>query len=694
MNSNLPIGLPPARLHATAFHPLALAAASLFCAPGFAQDAPASAPSAPTERVIVTGNPLGREGIAQPSFSLGGDRLTLQRAATLGQTLDGLPGVASSWFGPNANRPAIRGLDGDRVRLLDNAGASIDASNLSFDHAVALDPLVIERVEVLRGPASLLYGGNATGGVINTIDNRIPRETVDALGGRAEVRFGGAADERAASALVEGGRGGFNWHADGFSRATSDLRVPRFTPVEDGEPGEPTRRVRNSAAEGEGGALGASWTDDAGYAGLSLDTYRNRYGVTVEPDVTIRMQRDRLALAADRKLTWGALTNVSLRASDTRYEHQEVEGDGAVGTTFSSRGQDMRLEVRHAPVGGLQGVFGVQLESMRFSALGEEAFVPDTRTRSAAAFLLEEADWAGWTLGAGVRAEQVSVRSEGDAPDADEPRFGDPLTRRFHPGSLSLSARRPLGGGWAVSGMLARTERAPAYYELYANGVHVATAAYERGDPTLGVERGTHVDLGLQWQAAGSSLTAHVYQMRFDRYISLDATGLDIEVPDEDGGVGLVPEYRFHAVPARLWGAEVEGRHRLWEGAWSLDGHAAVDLTRGTNRTSGEALARLAPMRATLGLEATMGSWRGDLEWRHAWAQTRVPATDVATPAYSLVNLWASHGWRWAGLDGLVFLRLDNLGDTLAYSASAIRSVRELAPLPGRSATAGVRVSL
>lgn len=669
-----------------AFHPFALAAASLFSNAVFAQEAPA-------ERVVVTGNPLGREGIAQPSLSLGGDRLTLQRAATLGQTLDGLPGVASSWFGPNANRPAIRGLDGDRVRLLDNAGASIDASNLSFDHAVSLDPLVVERVEVLRGPASLLYGGNATGGVVNTIDNRIPREPVDAFGGRAELRFGGAADERAASALVEGGAGGFNWHADGFARESDDLRVPRFMPVEDGEPGEPTRRVRNSAAQGEGGALGASWADAAGYAGLALDTYRNRYGVTVEPDVTIRMQRDRLALAAERKLDVGGLENLSLRASDTRYEHQEVEGDGAVGTTFSSRGQDLRVELKHAPLGGLQGVFGLQLESMRFSALGEEAFVPDTRTRSAAVFLLEEGNWAGWTLGAGARAEQVSVRSEGDPADADEPRFGDPLTRRFHPASLSLSARRPLGAGWSASAMLARTERAPAYYELFANGVHVATAAYERGDPTLGVERGTHLDLGLQWQAHGSSFKAHVYQMRFDRYISLDATGADVEVPDEDGGISLVPEYRFQAVSARLWGAELEARHRLWNAGWTLDGHASADLTRGSNRASAEPLPRLAPMRATLGLEAEAGPWRGGVEWRHAWAQTRVPATDVATPAYSLVNLWASHRWNVGGLDGLVFLRLDNLGDTLAYSASAIRSVRELAPLPGRSATAGVRVS-
>lgn len=670
------------------FHPLALAVAALSTPLAWAEETLA----APPERVVVTGNPLGREGLAQPAQALAGDRLAVQRAATLGQTLDGLPGVAGTGFGPNASRPTIRGLDGDRVRLLDNTGASVDASSLSFDHAVAIDPLVVERVEVLRGPASLLYGGNATGGVVNTLDNRIPRERIDAVGGRAELRLGGAADERSLSALVEGGAGGLSWHADAFARRSADLRVPRFTPVEAGEPGAPSRRVRNSAAEGEGGAIGAAWADEAGHVGLSLDSFANRYGVTVEPDVTIRMRRERLAVSAERRLDLGPFTGISLRGSDTRYRHQEVEGDGSVGTTFDSRGQDLRIEARHALAPGAQGVVGLQAEAMRFSALGEEAFVPGTRTRSAALFLLQEGDWAGWSLGAGARVESVSVRSDGDAPDAEAPRFGDAVTRRFTPGSLSLSARHALGAGWQASAMLARTERAPAYYELYANGVHLATGAYERGDTTLDAERGLHADLGLQWQQGTSSFQAHAWQMRFERYIALDATGVDIDVPDEDGGTAAVPEYRFQAVPARLWGAEVEGRHRLWAAeGFSLDGRASVDLVRGLNRASGEPLPRLAPLRATLALEAARGPWAGGIEWRHAAAQTRVPANDVATPGWNIVNLWASHRWAWGGLDGLAFVRLDNLGDTLAYNASAIRTVRELAPLPGRALSLGLR---
>lgn len=202
--------------------PLALAVA---CQPGLAQG---------TETVLVTASPLGRAAATQPASVLTGDSLVLRRAATLGQTLDGLPGVATSGFGPNSNRPVIRGLDGDRIRLLDNGGVSSDASNLSFDHAVALDPLVLERVEVLRGPSALLYGGNATGGVVNAIDNRIPRAPAPGLAARAELRGGGAAQERTAALVLDAGAGRLAWHADVFGRHAEDLRTPLYAPLEDG----------------------------------------------------------------------------------------------------------------------------------------------------------------------------------------------------------------------------------------------------------------------------------------------------------------------------------------------------------------------------------------------------------------------------------------------------------------------------
>lgn len=656
--------------------------------PGLAWSQVATAQAA--QSVVITGNPLARTDLAQPSTVLTGDALLVRKASTLGETLDGLPGVASTWFGPNANRPTIRGLDGDRVRVLDNGGASVDASSLSFDHAVPIDPLVVERLEVLRGPAALLYGGNATGGVVNTIDNRIPRAALQGLGGRAELRLGGAASERSGGAVVEGGLGAFVWHADAFGRSTSDLRVPRFTPVEDGTPLEPTSRVRNSQADGKGGALGASWIGSAGLLGLSADTYRNDYGVTVEPDVTIRMQRERLATAGEWRWPAAALRQVSFSASRTDYKHEEVEGSGDVGTTFKSTGSEARIEARHAPVGVFSGVIGLQAEQLRFSALGDEAFVPGTRTRSSALFLLEEMQVGAGTLSAGLRTERVRVSSEGDAANADEPRFGAAQQRNFSPTSASLSALWPLAGGVSVNASVGRTQRAPAYYELFANGLHVATAAYEIGDPTLGVENSRNVELGAAWKAGSNHLKLQIFSTRFSRFISLDATGNSVAGETEGDSV---PEYAFRGVRARLQGLELEGRWRVSERPWVVDASAGLDLVHGDNLDTGEPLPRIAPRRVTAGLEAAQGAWRLGVGLRHAAEQTRVPATDTATASHTMLNVWLTWKNRLGPTEATWYAKLDNATDELAYSASSIATMRPLAPLPGRALAAGVRLA-
>jgi len=651
---------------------------------------------ATTATVVVTGNPLGAEAPAQPSAVLAGDALALRRAGTLGETLAGLPGVAATGFGPQASRPVIRGLDGDRVRLLDNGGASADASNLSFDHAVAVDPLVVERLEVLRGPAALLYGGNATGGVVNALDNRIPREPLTGLGGRAELRLGGAARERAGAAVLEGGAAGLNWHVDAARRLSEDLRTPRFTPLADGQPQSETRHVANSAGDSRAAALGVSWADARGFVGLALDGHRNDYGVTVEPDVTIRLQRDRLQLAGERRQLGGPLDSVSLQASHTRYQHEEVEGGGAVGTTFTSRGSDLRWQATQAPQalagGTLRGVLGLQAEQLDFAALGDEAFVPDTHSRSRALFTLQTLDWAGVTVSAGARLERAQVRSAGDAAGSATPRFGAAAQRDFSPRSASLGAVAPLGAwapGWRASATLGSTQRAPAYYELFANGAHVATGAWERGDPDQALERSRHAELGLQWQQGGHQLRAALFRTRFANYIALDATGA--QVPD--GAGGHLPEYRFTGVPAQLQGLEVEGRRRLVAAPWRLDASASLDWLHGRNLASGEPLPRLAPLRLQAGLDAAQGDWRGGVQLRHSARQGRVPANDIATPAATVIDLWAGWQQRLAGADALWTLKLANLGNALAYNASAVRTARGLSPAGARALSAGLRLS-
>lgn len=636
-----------------------------------------------TQTVVITGNPLGRESATQPASVLSGDGLALRRGGTLGGTLDGLPGVAATGFGPNASRPVIRGLDGDRLRLLDNGGASIDASNLSFDHAPATDPLVTERIEVLRGPAALLYGGNATGGVVNSIDNRIPKLGAAGLSGRADVRLGGAAAERAGAAVLESGAGSWAWHVDASGRSGSDPRVPRYTPLQEGVALDPTTRVRNSAARSESGAIGGGYVSPTSYLGASVETSRNHYGVTVEPDVFIRMLRDRAALAGEWRALTGPVTQIGLNASHTRYRHEEVQGSGAVGTTFKSSGDDFRLQAHHAPLGPVRGVIGLQAESLDFSALGEEAFVPSTRTRQHAAFALEEWDSGPWQLSAGLRAEQAKVASDGDAPGAAKPRFGSARDRRFSPTSASLSARLGRSEGWQGSLALGRTERAPAYYELFANGVHVATGAYERGDATLRAEQSRHAELGLAWTQGPQQIKASVYRTRFSRYIALDATGAAV-----DGA----PEYVFRAVRAQLQGFELEGKARVLSGMpVVLDLTGSLDSVRGDNLDIGQPLPRLSPLRLRVGLAASGEGWRGGVGLRHSARQDRVPANDSATPGFTMLDLWAGGDIAFADATSW-FAKLDNLTNRLGFNATTIATARGLSPLPGRALTVGVRV--
>ena len=678
------------RSHRVGVRALSLLTAALLAAltnPAMAEGNDASA-----ARVVITGNPLG-SALAQPSELLTGDALAVRRAGTLGETLSGLAGVSASGFGPQSSRPVIRGLDGDRIRLLDNGGASADASNHSFDHAVAVDPLVVERIEVLRGPAALLYGGNATGGVVNTIDNRIPRDPLSGLGGRAELRLGGAAAERASSALVEGGQDGLNWHVDAAQRHSADLRTPRFTPRSDGLAGPQASRIANSAGDSRSAALGGSWADARGFVGIAVDDYRNDYGVTVEPDVTIKMQRQRAQLAGERRGLAGPFTEFSFQASQTRYQHQEIEGSGAVGTRFNSQGTELRLQAKQAAQPGLggawRGVVGLQLEQLDFSALGAEAFVPTSHTRSSGLFTLQQLSVGPLNWSAGARIEQARVRSDGAASAAA--RFGAATQRDFNPHSLSMGLVAKLGSGWQASATLGSTERAPAYYEIYADGLHLATGAYERGDTSQQLERSRHLELGLQWQQGASKLHAALFATRFANYIALAATGLQIAV--EAGAPSTRPEYRFIGLPAALHGFELEARHRLLSSPWQLDASAGLDLVRGSNSATGEPLPRIAPMRLQLGLDAAQGSWRAGVALKSVARQDRVPAEDIATAGATLVDLWASWQQRWGDTDAVWSLKLANLGNALAYNATALRSARELSPAGGRALTAGLRLS-
>jgi iron complex outermembrane recepter protein len=664
------------------------------------------------EGVVVVGNPLEGGEVVAPVSTLSGAELLIKRASTLGETLNGLPGVSSTWYGPNASRPVIRGLDGDRVRILNNLGSTLDASSLSPDHNPSIDPLAVERIEVLRGPAALLYGGAAIGGVVNVVDNRIPNRAMDSISGRIETRYGGAEQERGTSAVLEAGRGAFAIHADGFTRETSDYRVPSSTGVglENGG------RVVNSAAESSGGAMGASWQLANGYVGAAHSEYKSIYGTVAEPTVTINMRQKRDAIEANFSNLSGPITGVFAKASQSDYQHTEFDG-GEPQTVFKNKGRDFRGEIKHAAIGSatwpIKGVVGVQLEQFDFSALGAEAFVPQTNTKSAAVFVFEELSLDAWKFTLGGRVEVNRISSEG-AAETGAPRFGEPRSRKFKLGSTAFGAAYKLSTSASLVSNLSYSERAPTYYELFADGPHGATGAYEQGNPGFKRERANAVELSLRFKQDRVSASAGIFTQRFRDYILLRRTGLNRDAEGNGVGSGVIdcgdgtsqesqcratvlPGFQYQAVKATLTGLEAEFKWRLMTqpNAYTLDIENKVDYVRADNQTNNDPLPRIAPLRLNGSLIWASGGWGARLDVQHTAKQNRFSSDDAlkATDGYTLVNAALSYYFANDVVSGTAFLRATNIGNQRAFSASSIDSIRALAPLPGRGFKAGVQFS-
>jgi iron complex outermembrane receptor protein len=686
------------------------AAATLSCGLASAQTAaPAIAPAPSLKEVTVTGNPLGATDLIAPAAQYSGAGLLLRSKTTLGETLDGTPGVSSTYFGPNASRPIIRGLDGDRIRILGNGGATLDASSLSYDHAVTSDPISIERVEVLRGPGALLYGGSAVGGVVNVIDNRIPREPLfdekGGIGGKVDLGLATGNREKSSGVLLEGGNNRYALHVDVFNRETGDVKVPTDLACSKGGVNTITNRICNSDSKVRGGAAGGSLFFDHGYLGASVSTYRSNYGTVAEDDVTIDMKSNRVALEGEVRNLGGFIQSVKGQLSHTDYEHTEFEGPNP-GTVFKNKGSDFRLEARHARVGNLDGVIGFQAENNKFSADGAEAFAPYSKTSQNAVFAYEEYATSWGKLSFGGRLESVKVESLGNPLVA---RFA-PLTRDFTPHSYAMGALWNAAPGWQVTSNLAYTERAPKDYELFAQGPHVATKAWETGDATLGKEKSTSLDVGAAWKSGANSFSANAYVHRFKNYIGLLATGnsygqedgalnpADLDgdgVDDANPDNGLLPEFAYTGVRARFVGMEASGNIRLIEGASSLDLALRGDLVRATNLSNGQPLPRIAPARMGASLLWASGPWGSSIGFDHSMAQNRVAAGQRATSAYTLWNLAATYRLK-AGVSNILwYAKVDNLTNQLAYSAASVLTTTAFpkAPLPGRSLKVGMQLA-
>lgn len=617
--------------------------------------------------------------VAQPTSVLGGDELVRERAASLGETLAGTAGMSATYFGPQASRPVIRGLGGERVQVTEDGGESLDLAALSADHAVTIDPLLADRIEVLRGPATLLYGNGASGGLVNVLTGRVPEEAIDGLRGAAELRMDSALGERAGAARVDGGHGSWAMHADAYARDTDDVgiagnalsrRLRESGDVSDDDIAANRGRIANTASELRGGALGVSRVGDAGFAGFAVSRFDTRYGIPGGEAVTLDMNQTRLDFDSDWHDPLPGVAALHLRASYNRYEHAEIEPDGEVGTRFDQDGLSLRAALDTEFFEGWRGVVGAQWRELDFEAVGEEAFVPASVTRNLGVFVYQERAFGASTLELGARLEEQHVDSDAGGYDSARASFAAGLVHSF-------------ADGWSAALNVTSTQRHPTATELLADGPHVAVRRFEIGDATLRPERAVTVDASLRRRGERFNLGFTAFHSAYEDYIHTALTG-DVE---DDLPVAVYRQrdasFRGLEFELELPGVDVVGG--------DLTTRLVADVVR-ARLADGENLPQIPPARVGAEWRYSRGAWSAGLAAHHFARQSRVAPNETPTAAHTMVD--ADVSWRIA-LRGdrrelLAYLRGGNLLDEAARRHTS--PLKEYAPLPGRSLGAGVRL--
>jgi iron complex outermembrane receptor protein len=590
-------------------------------------------------------------------------------------------------------------MDGDRIRIMQNGVGALDASSVSPDHAVAIDPLIAEQIEVIRGPATVLYGAGSVGGVVNVIDHRIPKEPLNGVMGRGETRFGGADNERSGAAVIDMGNGMFAIHADVYTRKTDDLSIPssaQNTLIGAGKADHVNNgKLANSAAQSDGGAFGASLTFDKGHIGASYSEFNNLYGTVAEPTVKADMRSKRWDFSSEAHHLDSFIERIKFRAAFTDYKHQEIN-DGTVGTTFLNKGVESTLEVGHTKIGNLSGVVGLQTQNTRFSALGDEAFVPSTHTSSQGVYLYEELPIDRLKLSAGGRIDETTVKSAGGGAGN---KFGDATSKQFIPKNLSAGALFNIDDNWSIATNLTHTERAPSQNELFSNGPHVATNQYEIGltQSSMGlakvaIEKANGIDAQIRWKTDKHSFSLGCFYTKFDSFINIYNTG---RYSDKDGNTNSTQDDTFSlveaktvGVPATFTGMEAQGKFRIYEGIGDLDLNVRGDYVRATNNNTDTPLSRISPMRIGTGLDYQLGDFASKIDVLHGFKQDRVATNELPTDGYTLVNATISYRLKTA-LHLEAFAKARNLLDQDIRDHSSF--LKEIAPMGGRSVLFGLR---
>ncbi|MBE9540376.1 MAG: TonB-dependent receptor [Proteobacteria bacterium] len=657
--------------------------------------------SAPPMEHVLVSVPLHKKSAetALPVTVLSGDALRRAASSTIGDTLNNSPGLSNASFGPGVGQPVIRGQQGARVTVLQNGTSSGDASNISADHAVSVEAVLADSIEVLRGPATLLYGGGAIGGVVNILDNRIPTSLEEGVRGGAEYRYDSASGMNTVVGRMDAGSGSMAWHADALYRDWADLEIPGYAVKggpQEGEVGE-KGEIHNTDGRTKSMTLGGSYHFDDGFFGMAVNRLENEYGIPSgahehegdedfeaheEGDIRLDVEQTRYDAALHWHDPFAGAEIFRGFLSYTDYQHAEIEGSGEIGTLYSNETTEARLELVHDEIVDLHGVFGLQLKSGEFSAIGEESFVPVTQSTELGLFLLEDYHRDAWTFELGLRLDSVDRDPDTKAASA----------QNFSTFSLSGSILWSVSDSWRLGLALSRAERAPAIEELFSNVegsgpedwvLHAATGAIELGNADLNSEVSNNLDLTLSWTGNGHFVETTVFYNDFSDYINLTNTGLEVEHS---------PVLIYAQDDAEFYGVEIESEFNLGELAnGDITLALFADSIRGT-LGNGEDAPRLPPLRISGRLDWSNQSWGFWTRVMNAAEQDRSGENEDTTDGYTRWDLGGDYRLPLAGKELLLFASVKNItGEEVRLSTSFLRDV---APEAGRSLELGVRLEL
>lgn len=730
-------------------HAILLAGTSLISLPAHAQTAPTTTPAAnqpatgraghvdASPEIVITAPFVRDLNLLAGKSVITGDELVQDIRPQIGDTLTRQPGVSATSFGPGASRPVLRGFQGERVRVLTDGLGSLDVSNTSTDHGVTIDPLTAERIEVLRGPAVLLFGSQAIGGAVNVIDRRIPRAVpekgyhVDAIG-----TYGSAADERSGGAGVDVALSNqIVAHVDGSYRKSDDLRIGGYQlapalrqeqlaiaaeEAEEGHADEAAEatalanrrgRVPNSGTETYTLGGGLALINDGGSLGVSVGYYDSKYGVPERPgaghhhegddhdhegehdhdheeeghehgDVTIAMKQFRADLRGEVNANGDFLDKIRIRAGFADYKHTEFEG-AEVGTVFNSQAFEGRLELVQADRNGWRGVTGFQGFTRDFSAIGAEAFVPPNVTDQYGVFTLQEIDRGQWEVEFAGRYEHTDVRATGVKVGLDEDVAPIAVNRNFDSFSGALGFSYAVAPEVKIGINGSRAVRAPSAEELFSNGPHIATQAFEIGNPNFKTEKSWGLELYARGRTGPVRFQVSGYATWFDDYIYENATGLE---RDE------LPVFQYFQAGARYYGVEGElTANLIRRGAFELDGNLVADYVNAKLTNGGGWVPRIPPFRVLGGLTARAGDFGGRIEVEHVTAQDRVAAFETRTDDFTLVNGSVSFKPFGRESETTLIVSANNIFDVDARRHASF--TKDYVPLAGRDIRVAARVS-